>query len=80
MARLAVMRNDLETVTVFKFPEIEQIKGQLVAHGAAVALMSGSGPTVFGLFAERERAESCFALFKHRFERTYLVSPLPGGE
>lgn len=77
-ARLAAMRNDLEAVTASKWPGIEQIKGQLVAHGAAAALMSGSGPTVFGLFAERASAESCLAFFKRRFERTYLVSPLTG--
>lgn len=76
--RLAAMRNDLETVTVSKFPEIEQVKSQLVAHGAVVALMSGSGPTVFGLFAERASAERCLAFFKPRFECTYLVSPLSG--
>ncbi len=77
-AQLAELRNDLETVTILKYPEIEQIKSQLVAQGAAVALMSGSGPTVFGLFADRESAKTCHAIFKQRFEFTYLVSPLTG--
>jgi 4-diphosphocytidyl-2-C-methyl-D-erythritol kinase len=46
----AILANDLETVTVRKFPVIGEIKERLLAAGARGALMSGSGPTVFGLF------------------------------
>ena len=55
----ALLANDLETVTIGRFPIIEEIKEQLVAAGAKSAMMSGSGPTVFGLFegeAEARRA------------------------
>jgi 4-diphosphocytidyl-2-C-methyl-D-erythritol kinase len=48
----AVLANDLEKVTIGKFPVIEQIKLQLLREGAAGSLMSGSGSTVFGVFAE----------------------------
>jgi 4-diphosphocytidyl-2-C-methyl-D-erythritol kinase len=48
--------NDLETVTVSKYPEINVVKEQLIQQGAAGALMSGSGPTVFGLFAKQDEA------------------------
>ena len=48
--------NDLETVTVSKFPVIESLKEQLISHGALGALMSGSGPTVFGLFSDLRAA------------------------
>jgi 4-diphosphocytidyl-2-C-methyl-D-erythritol kinase len=48
--------NDLEAVTVSKYPEINSIKGQLIEQGALGALMSGSGPTVFGLFSDQEEA------------------------
>lgn len=44
------MANVLETVTVPMHLEIETIKDVMKAHGAANALMSGSGPTVFGIF------------------------------
>jgi 4-diphosphocytidyl-2-C-methyl-D-erythritol kinase len=48
--------NDLEAVTVSKYPEIKLVKQQLNQHGALGALMSGSGPTVFGLFSDSEKA------------------------
>lgn len=48
--------NVLETVTVREYPVIEQIKELLRAQGAENALMSGSGPTVFGIFKEKETA------------------------
>jgi 4-diphosphocytidyl-2-C-methyl-D-erythritol kinase len=42
--------NDLECVTVAKYPEIMDIKHSLQRLGAVGTLMSGSGPTVFGVF------------------------------
>jgi 4-diphosphocytidyl-2-C-methyl-D-erythritol kinase len=48
--------NDLEAVTVPKYPEIKSVKEQLIKLGALGALMSGSGPTVFGLFSDQEKA------------------------
>jgi 4-diphosphocytidyl-2-C-methyl-D-erythritol kinase len=41
--------NQLETVTLKMHPEVARIKAALLAQGATAALMSGSGPTVFGL-------------------------------
>ena len=49
--------NDLETVTISKYPVIESLKKQLISHGALGALMSGSGPTVFGLFSDPRTAD-----------------------
>ncbi len=58
----AILANDLEAVTLKKFPVIQEIKDQLMAAGARGALMSGSGPTVFAVFADegpaRRAAES----------------------
>ena len=48
--------NDLETVTASIYPEINSIKEQLINYGALGALMSGSGPSVFGIFSEVETA------------------------
>lgn len=48
--------NVLETVTAREYPVIEEIKRLLRAQGAGNALMSGSGPTVFGIFTEKEAA------------------------
>lgn len=49
--------NVLETVTVKEYPVIEKIKELMLAEGAAGALMSGSGPTVFGIFDKEEQAK-----------------------
>ncbi len=50
--------NDLETVTASTYPEIHTIKEQLMNCGALGALMSGSGPSVFGIFSEVEIARN----------------------
>ena len=50
------MDNVLETVTVEQFPVIAQIKDFMKEHGAMNALMSGSGPTVFGIYKEEQEA------------------------
>ncbi|MCL2457716.1 MAG: 4-(cytidine 5'-diphospho)-2-C-methyl-D-erythritol kinase [Desulfobulbus sp.] len=68
--------NDLETVTIARYPLLERLKGELLRCGAVQALMSGSGPTVFGLFADRDKAEACCAECKPRFAATYLVAPV----
>ena len=52
------LSNDLERVTVAKYPEIGLAKKKLLSLGAIGALMSGSGPTVFGLFDNVETAKS----------------------
>jgi 4-diphosphocytidyl-2-C-methyl-D-erythritol kinase len=52
------LTNDLETVTAKKHPEIGMLKQKLLTHGAIGALMSGSGPTVFGLFEDTDTAKS----------------------
>jgi 4-diphosphocytidyl-2-C-methyl-D-erythritol kinase len=50
------MGNVLESVTIPNYPVIEQIKEQMMKSGASAAMMSGSGPTVFGLFSNVESA------------------------
>ncbi len=52
------MGNMLETVTIPAHPEIEEIKRCMMANGALGSLMSGSGPTVFGIFDDPDRAKS----------------------
>ncbi len=48
--------NVLETVTIPAYPVIQEIKNLMMEHGAIGALMSGSGPTVFGLFTNPKAA------------------------
>ncbi len=53
-----VLENDLESVTVTHFPVIVDIKNALIKAGAEGALMSGSGPSVFGIFKTENSARS----------------------
>lgn len=50
--------NVLETVTTKEYPVIEELKALLCNRGAQNALMSGSGPTAFGIFTDRSLAEA----------------------
>lgn len=58
------MENVLESVTIKLYPVIEQIKNLMKEQGALNALMSGSGPTVFGVFATEEQAKKAQAAIK----------------
>ena len=51
------MGNVLQDVTIPAYPEVERIKEQMKALGAVNAMMSGSGPTVFGIFDNEEKAQ-----------------------
>ncbi len=52
-----LVENDLESVTLDEYPVLAEIKQWLLERGAVAALMSGSGPTVFGVFQTREAAQ-----------------------
>ena len=68
--------NDLEQVTVSRYPDLGQIKEELLADGASAALMSGSGPTVFGLFDTEKDARVSLARFADRYgKNVFLTKP-----
>ena len=54
------MENVLETVTVSAYPIIQTIKDRMKELGAINSLMSGSGPTVFGIFVEKDMARRAY--------------------
>jgi 4-diphosphocytidyl-2-C-methyl-D-erythritol kinase len=54
--------NDLEMVVANQYPEVIEAKKALLKNGAAGGLMSGSGPTVFGLFSDAGRARKAKAI------------------
>lgn len=62
----AHMENVLETVTVRNYPQIAELKEMMQRNGALNALMSGSGPSVFGLFTDEEKADSCAAEIREK--------------
>lgn len=71
------LSNVLETVTEKKYPIIGKIKETMMENGAMNALMSGSGPTVFGIFADEDTARK--ALLEVRkiemVKNSYVVEP-----
>jgi len=60
----ADMGNVLESVTIPAYPVIADIKENMMNHGAVGSMMSGSGPTVFGLFEDEKTAENAYEAMK----------------
>ncbi len=59
-----LMGNILETVTVPEFPVIRDIKDLMMENGAMGAMMSGSGPTVFGLYQNEKDIWEAYDVMK----------------
>lgn len=72
----AHMGNLLETVTIPKYPVIDEIKRCMMENGALVSMMSGSGPTVFGLFEEERTAQEAYSQMRksNLAKQVYLTS------
>ena len=70
------MGNVLENVTIEEYPVIDDIKKVMIREGALNAMMSGSGPTVFGLFDDKRRARQAAFRIKERqlARQTYVTS------
>lgn len=71
------MGNVLETVTIPAYPVIQEIKEHMMACGAAGAMMSGSGPTVFGIFHSPMQAKAAMKDLKVNglAKQLYLTTP-----
>ncbi len=67
------MENVLETVTIQLYPVIEEIKSFMKEHGAINALMSGSGPTVFGIYQTEEEAKQAAAALKETQKARQII-------
>ena len=63
---IARLGNVLESVTVKKYPIIEEIKQNMLENGAEGSLMSGSGPTVFGIFRDKETADNALQVLQEK--------------
>jgi len=75
---VATLENDLERVTIKRYPLLAEIKEELIRLGARGALMSGSGATIFGLFAEEAQAAAAAEILRNRSDwRIIIAKPLP---
>ena len=71
------MENVLETVTTKLYPQIEEIKQSMKESGAENAIMSGSGPTVFGLYRGKAIAEQAAEKIRQQYglSEVYVTQP-----
>lgn len=70
------MCNVLETVTVKKCPQIIELKEKLLEYGALGSMMSGSGPTVFGIFKESASAYNAYDHIKDMVSEVFVVKTI----
>jgi 4-diphosphocytidyl-2-C-methyl-D-erythritol kinase len=67
------LHNDLEEVSLKLHPELNNLKQILLCHGALGALMSGSGPTVFGIFPDEKSAKKAVRAVEKEVSSTCVV-------
>lgn len=72
--------NVLESVSIKQNPEIAAIKVGMIKYGALKALMSGSGPAVFGIFNEEQKARQARDEFLNAHNEVFLVSSYGRGD
>ncbi len=60
-------------------PKRPHIKGVMRKSGADACCMSGSGPTVFGLFSSEEKANWCYDKLKTKYNQVYICKPVNKG-
>lgn len=75
LAMTEKMGNVFEPGIIGKYPVIGEIKELMEAHGALKAMMSGSGPTVFGIFDDRKKMEAAAAALREsRLAKTVFAT------
>jgi len=65
--------NYFETLIIKKYPEIGSVKDRLINEGALGAIMSGSGPTVFGIAQNKEKALQIYEKLKPEYKLIWVV-------
>ncbi|MBC8595280.1 4-(cytidine 5'-diphospho)-2-C-methyl-D-erythritol kinase [Qingrenia yutianensis] len=68
--------NTLEDVTLKMYGEVGKIKENLKNLGASAVLMSGSGPSVFAIFGDRQKLDGAYKIMKEKYKQTYLTSTI----
>jgi len=70
------MKNVLETVTIKKHRVIRKIKNQMLEYSALGSMMSGSGPTVFGIFKSLDQAQKALNKINRPYYKCYLTKTI----
>ena len=81
LKRLAgLMKNVLEQVTASEYGVISETEERFMENGALGAVMSGSGPTVFGIFGDRRSAEAAYETLRTQMPEGQLILTEPAGK
>ncbi len=67
------MENIMEEVAIRENPIIGEMKKDIIKYGGLGALMSGSGPTVFGLFEDEEKLEYCEEKLREKYKKALII-------
>ncbi|WP_251861587.1 4-(cytidine 5'-diphospho)-2-C-methyl-D-erythritol kinase [Clostridium sp. Marseille-Q2269] len=67
------MKNVLENVTLRKYKTLSSIKTNFMELGALGTMMSGSGPSVFGLFDDMLKAQTCYDNLKEKYKEVFIT-------
>lgn len=70
------MGNVLEDVSITHYPILSEVKKDLLDLGAIGSQMSGSGPTVFGIFTDEEKAEKAKEILWKKYKTAYTCRPV----
>lgn len=73
------VRNHLEPVVIKRYPIIQKIKDRLLEFGCSYAQMSGSGPGVFGIVAEKSAGEKIVSELKKDYPQSFLLKSVDRG-
>lgn len=73
------MVNVLETVTIKEYPIIFEIKNIMMEFGALGSIMSGSGPSVFGIFEDESDAVKCHNRLRDYIKEVFVVNTINKG-
>lgn len=68
-----ILHNDLEKVTIKEFPIVGEIKDEMLKLGALASMMTGSGPTVFGIFADKVKLAKAYERMEKKAGREWKI-------
>ena len=74
-----LLGNVLEPVTLSLYPSVNVLKSKMKEYGACGVLMSGSGPSVFGLFKTYEKACTAAKRLSRSYKQTFVTKTINGG-
>lgn len=74
---LPLFQNDLEGAVIQEYPIVGELKGILKSSGAVKSSMSGSGPTVYGLFDQKPQAQEVATKLSRGDWQVFLTQPIP---